>query len=610
MPDIIGGVWAAGSWDACLGVCGWWLVVGGRWDWVVVVGWGGDGLGCASERSVHPATRTRSQSQPTRLQLKMGFTGRYVRPPGSRPPWCWAARASAAASSTSSRAVLFMPARSGTFGVPGRSRSPPVGARSLSPLRPAAASASCPVRLASLCSSAHLAAPRDPRRGEVEALLPPELLNFLQENNIDLADLPSEANAIASYLPQSQQIFAPLVRAASAALAAPQSSPAYNLALWQMERALRARSLALPAELHSAVGRAAPPGRTAAGPSPRQEVLLLQSLREDGLPQARLEQLLDHVATNRAHAAIGPGSGPTYASHQRMIEWACTLLGAAPVPASVHLVRRVAALVNSPSTLRGWLAAWRDLHIQRDLPWVGDSDPLLRRMRTGTQKLAPPQPQKRRLRRGLLRSVLQVAARREEFQLGAAILFAYLFGLRVPSELLAQVSWARLRVSTSQLTIVGLKRKAKSELSDLTRLCVCSADEFLCWHLWLQALGDAVGTGSRSAPDRLFPISVATYTAGLQRLLAAAGVPATELPEWTSHCARRGSAADVLASEGPLTAALGAKGAKGWPKHQGLARMLEHGEWASKAAASHYASTDEMDRHALAQALINGSDSE
>ena len=107
----------------------------------------------------------------------------------------------------------------------------------------------------------------------------------------------------------------------------------------------------------------------------------------------------------------------------------------------------------------------------------------------------------------------------------------------------------------------------------------------------------------------MFPMSVAAYTSGLRRLLAQAGVPSAELASWTSHCARRGSAADVLAAEGPLPKAL--VGSRvGGARRGGLANMLAHGEWASKASASHYASLDEMNQHAMAHFLINGSDSE
>ena len=324
-------------------------------------------------------------------------------------------------------------------------------------------------------------------------------------------------------------------------------------------------------------------------------------------PEA-LGSLVDNLAVNRARAAVGPGSGATYASHQRMIEWACGLFGASPVPAPAQLIRRVAALVNAPSTMRGWLAAWRDLHIQQNLTRVGDADPLLRRIRIGAQKYAPPPPPKKRLRVNLLRKVVVSAARRGEFRLGGAILIAYLFGLRVPSELIAQIVWSKLRVQDLDLSIVGLRRKGKRVPSELTRLCVCATDRMLCWHLWLQAIREA-DPGARG-DQHVFPFTVRDYTEGLRRLLAESGVPAGELHLWSSHCARRGSGADVLAAEGPLPVALGGERGRHSRGACGLSGMMAHGEWASKNSATHYASLDEIDRHAIATAIVLASDSD
>ena len=239
---------------------------------------------------------------------------------------------------------------------------------------------------------------------------------------------------------------------------------------------------------------------------------------------------------------------------------------------------------------------------------IGDSDPLLRRIRIGAQKAAPPPPPKKRLQLRLLRRMVQSAAREREFVLGGAILFAYLFGLRVPSELLAQVVWSKLRIRPREISISGLKRKGKRYLSSLTRLCVCSADQLLCWHLWIQALREA--NLEARGDQTVFPLSIQTYTEGMRRMLAKAGNPGEELRLWSSHCARRGSGADVLAGEGPLPVALGGEPCCLGRGARGLSGMLLHGEWASKHSASHYASLDEMDRHAIATAIVLASDSD
>ena len=114
-----------------------------------------------------------------------------------------------------------------------------------------------------------------------------------------------------------------------------------------------------PTELHSAVGVAAPVGRSLAGPTPTQEIHLLSSLRSSGV---QIGEVLDNVAAARARASLAPRSMTSYASNCRMIEWACAELGAAPVPSSLQLITRIAAIINNPGSLRAWLAAWRDWH--------------------------------------------------------------------------------------------------------------------------------------------------------------------------------------------------------------------------------------------------------
>ena len=79
------------------------------------------------------------------------------------------------------------------------------------------------------------------------------------------------------------------------------------------------------------------------------------------------------------------------------------------------------------------------------------------------------------------------------------------------------------------------------------------------------------------------------FTEKLRALLAEAGVPAAELPLYSSHAFRRGSAADILHAHG-------------------LNAMLHHGEWNSMQTAMHYVSKDEVDRSALGAAVAEMSD--
>ena len=100
----------------------------------------------------------------------------------------------------------------------------------------------------------------------------------------------------------------------------------------------------------------------------------------------------------------------------------------------------------------------------------------------GTAKIAPLRKSKKRLRRALLRRCLQEAVRCEDFELGAGLNLAYTFGLRVPSELLAQVNAARLQEQGDELRITDLRRKGRSQRSVLSRWCVCAGDSLLRWH--------------------------------------------------------------------------------------------------------------------------------
>ena len=202
----------------------------------------------------------------------------------------------------------------------------------------------------------------------------------------------------------------------------------------------RRRLDATPAhwELHAAVGRAPPAGRSFAGPTPTQEIQLLAELTASG---ACVEQLLEDITLARARAALATSTNSSYASHRRMISWACSVLGEMPIPASLDLILRVSALVNNHNTLRVWLAAWRDWHIQEREQWPGDQNPFLRRVRKGTERLNPRPAPKGRVRFPLWRKLLQLAAQKNLISFGTLCNLAYIFAARVPSELLNQCRW-------------------------------------------------------------------------------------------------------------------------------------------------------------------------
>ena len=342
-------------------------------------------------------------------------------------------------------------------------------------------------------------------------------------------------------------------------------------------------------ELHAAVGRLPPQGRSAAGPTPTQEINLLADLTKSGVA---VNQLLDDIALARARAALAKATSSSYASHVRMISWACSCLGELPMPASLDLILRVSALINNHHTLRVWLAAWRDWHIQERERWPGDQNPFLRRVRKGTERIAPRPKPKGRVRFPLWRKLLQLAAQKGLTAFGTLCNLAYIFAARVPSELLRQCRWCNLTIQNDTLTFKDVQRKGKPCLSNLRRWCVCAKDELLCWHLWLAALKE-VRAANCSPRDLLFPFSASYVTCTLQSLLLECGFSADEASLFTTHSFRRGAGVDVLEAEGTTCSLLAGDN---WRRvgAYGLPGMLHMGEWAAKGSAAHYATADEQ----------------
>ena len=77
-----------------------------------------------------------------------------------------------------------------------------------------------------------------------------------------------------------------------------------------------------------------------------------------------------------------------------------------------------------------------------------------------------------------------------------------------------------------------------------------------------------------------FQMTPKSFHTGFRALLVQVGFHQDEALEFTSHAMRRGVAADVLGTHG-------------------LQAMLDYGDWGTQRSASHYATFDEMDQHAL-----------
>ena len=278
---------------------------------------------------------------------------------------------------------------------------------------------------------------------------------------------------------------------------------------------------------------------------------------------------------------MAPSTAQTYDFHLRQIRRACSVLGECALPAHLDTVRRVTSVVGNPSTLRGWLAAWRRIHCLARLAWAGDRDPVLLAVRVGLRQTLGPAPPRQRCRRPLLRRLLAKAAEQHAWELGAFMVLAYTFGLRVPSELVKQAKRQLFKLSPTQVSYGPIRRKGQHTLQTLTRWCVCKSNRLLCAHDWLLSLFDVRPTGL------LFPSTSAQLMRGVVSLLVQLGVP--DAAHYISHCFRRGAGVDVL-------------------EEHGLQAMLRFGQWSSPHAAEPYASADEQTARALGQCLADASD--
>ena len=162
-------------------------------------------------------------------------------------------------------------------------------------------------------------------------------------------------------------------------------------------------------QIHLALGTPAatlPRWSSRSGPPPRMNLRLLeQHAQASGDPGLAM----DGVFAARTTAAHADGTHNTYASHVNMIGWACKILKADQMPARLLTIQRVTGVVNDPSTLRGWLAAWKLAHDIIGHPWLGDIDPRLRMDRVGVGRLAPPAQPRKRARRSDTICIVQYA---------------------------------------------------------------------------------------------------------------------------------------------------------------------------------------------------------
>lgn len=156
---------------------------------------------------------------------------------------------------------------------------------------------------------------------------------------------------------------------------------------------------------------------------------------------ADMGYILDQVARARAAFTVRDTSRATYSSHLRCIVAVCDALWEPVLPAGPRMLRRYTAVINNAVTLRGHLAAWRLLHTVFGEPWAGLGDPLIRAAQAGLTRLPPARQARMAIRKEI---ALRVAvfcfqsAQPELLHVGIMVALAYLYALRVPSELLRQ----------------------------------------------------------------------------------------------------------------------------------------------------------------------------
>ena len=114
--------------------------------------------------------------------------------------------------------------------------------------------------------------------------------------------------------------------------------------------------------------KAIPSLKSKDGAPPRQVLKALAAARANGV---NISSLADGVVERPFMCKIAATSTDTYASHLRMIGWACDLFGHEPLGCTVQQVRRVAAVCVCASTQRGWLSAWAMAHQISGRTWVG-----------------------------------------------------------------------------------------------------------------------------------------------------------------------------------------------------------------------------------------------
>ena len=164
--------------------------------------------------------------------------------------------------------------------------------------------------------------------------------------------------------------------------------------------------------------------------------------------------------------------------------------------------------------------------------------------------------------------------------IAAIIALSYIFGFRVPSELLRQSTAQLWDITQEKISYGPIQRKHRLSPVTLTRDCVCKKFPILCAHVW------AAYVKMELPADKSFNITGAQFNAMFQQLHRELGT--VNVRAWTSHAMRRGMALDVL-------------------ENHGFAAMLKAGDWKSGGAFA-YASQETVEQRLVGQMFAMHSD--
>ena len=252
------------------------------------------------------------------------------------------------------------------------------------------------------------------------------------------------------------------------------------------------------------------------------------------------------------------------------------------VPAATQTIRRYAAVCNNPVTLRGHLAARKLFHNVLGLPWAGQNDAYVRAAAAGLVRLQPSQTPRMAIRKELSLKIVAHCLASDSpdmttFGIFAAL--AYLYALRVPSELLRQWS-AQLLHPIANVWVYGpIRRKNCTGVISLRQACLCKTQyRLMCPHSWVGRV-----------PTAAAQWTVQRFNDTLRQVLRTIGLPLNDVVRYSSHDFRRGCAKDILQQAGPLA-------------------MMGHCGWAAHRSALHYVSRDEVDQSIVATMMADNSD--